>query len=163
MSSRRSRRRAARLAAAALALAIAAAAAEAAALARMWGCCFKLSIVATGSMEPAVPRYSLVLVEREYPGWIPVGEVVLYRFESTREYVLHRLVNATLWDGLVTRGDAVQGRGEPIPRESVWGRLVWGLPRAALPALRVAGDPGAVFIVSLFIAAVIAGALVGRR
>jgi len=66
---------------------------------------FNFVVPLTDSMEPAVPRYSLVLTA---PPWLVepgVGDVVLYRLELAGTYlVLHRVVGATE-RGFVTKGD----------------------------------------------------------
>lgn len=85
---------------------------------------FAFVVVLTGSMEPAVPKGSLVVIAR-FGGW-RVGDVVLYRAGGA--LVLHRIIEEG--DGVFrTKGDASQSR-DPwlVPSEAVIGKAVFSIP-----------------------------------
>lgn len=67
--------------------------------------------VVSGSMDPAIPVHSVVLVQPAAPENIQPGEIVAYRSGSS--VVIHRLVENHIVEGeLVTKGDA---NAEPDP------------------------------------------------
>jgi signal peptidase len=84
-----------------------------------------LYAVVSGSMEPDIPRGSLVVVEAVPP---MLGEAAAYRIEvDGRSYVLiHRVVG--MGDGQYTfKGDAVEGP-ETVPASNVIGRVALAIP-----------------------------------
>jgi len=89
----------------------------------------RLTVPLTDSMEPTIPKGSLVLV---VPTWLvkpKVGDVALYRIRITNEYlVLHRVVGATQ-KGLLTKGDNRAFR-DPwvVEKEDVIGVAVLSIP-----------------------------------
>lgn len=67
--------------------------------------------VVSGSMDPAIPVHSVVLVQPAAPEELQPGEIVAYRSGSS--VVIHRLVENHIVEGeLVTKGDA---NAEPDP------------------------------------------------
>lgn len=67
--------------------------------------------VVSGSMDPAIPVHSVVLVQPAAPEELQPGEIVAYRSGSS--VVIHRLVENRIVEGeLVTKGDA---NAEPDP------------------------------------------------
>lgn len=67
--------------------------------------------VVSGSMAPAIPVHSVVLVQPAAPEKLQPGEIVAYRSGSS--VVIHRLVENHIVEGeLVTKGDA---NAEPDP------------------------------------------------
>jgi signal peptidase I len=81
--------------------------------------------VVSGSMEPYIPRGSLVVVEASPPG---LGDVGAYRLEEGgKTYVIvHRVVG--LGDGFyVFKGDAVDGV-EQVSMDMVIGSVVLAIP-----------------------------------
>jgi signal peptidase I len=84
-----------------------------------------LYTVVSGSMEPYVPRGSLVVVIPDHPG---LGDVGAYRLEEGgKTYVIvHRVVG--LGDGFyVFKGDAVEGV-EQVSMDRVIGRVAVAIP-----------------------------------
>ncbi len=84
--------------------------------------------VISGSMNPAIPVNSVVLVQSAAPEDIQPGEVVAY--QSGDSVVVHRLVENHIVEGeLVTKGDA---NAEPDPLKvdygSVLGTVKWHIP-----------------------------------
>jgi len=85
---------------------------------------FALVIVLTGSMEPAVPRGSLVVVAK-FGDW-QIGDIILYRAFNT--LILHRVIEEK--NGVFrTKGDAAQS-WDPwlVPREAIIGKAVLIIP-----------------------------------
>jgi len=85
--------------------------------------CFRIGIVRSGSMEPALMTDDLVIVRRF--GGLETGDIVVY--ESQGQKIVHRIVSM---DGnkIVTKGDANNTADDPIDirqvRGAVVGRLV---------------------------------------
>lgn len=85
---------------------------------------FVMVAVLTSSMEPTVPRGSLVLVAKT--SICQVGDIVLYR--AFNILVLHRVIEER--DGMIkTKGDAAQSP-DPwlVPREAIIGRAILIIP-----------------------------------
>ncbi len=86
---------------------------------------FDVYVVVTGSMEPYVPRGSIVVVRKVYsPGEVGLGDVVAYRVGDYK--ILHRVVGFAD-EGVVAKGDAV-ANPELVEWERVEGVLVFGIP-----------------------------------
>lgn len=95
--------------------------------------------VATGSMEPSIPRGSIVVIYRN-PVDISVGDVVAYRYpQSPNILLLHRVVwvNGT---HVYVKGDAVD-TVEMVNRENVLGVYLWGIPSVMLVVSYLLSDP----------------------
>lgn len=95
-----------------------------------------LYYVATGSMEPSVPRGSLVLAVPD--GEVSVGDLVVYRLD--RYILLHRVVEVGP-DGITVTADASPDYSEIVARERIVGRVILAVPLlgflAMFPALAV--------------------------
>lgn len=85
---------------------------------------YGLSVVLSGSMEPALSVDDLVIV-RESASYAP-GEVVVY--QSGDILVIHRIVDID-GDTLITRGDANSIADDPVSISAVKGKLVGVIPR----------------------------------
>jgi signal peptidase len=108
--------------------------------------------VVSGSMEPYIPRGSLVVVEASPPG---LGDVGAYRLEAGgRVYVLvHRVVG--VGDGFyVFKGDAVDGV-ERVSAGDVLGRAVLTIPYIGY--IYLAGLANPLIIALLAISALLPG------
>lgn len=103
--------------------------------------------VVSGSMDPAIPVHSVVLVQLAAPEELQPGEIVAYRSGSS--VVIHRLVENHIVEGeLVTKGDA---NAEPDPLKVEYAgvlgtvtahipfhrHLCWGSQHAARQAVRL--------------------------
>lgn len=76
---------------------------------------FHSYIVASGSMEPAIPTGSVLFTKNVDPEKIDVGEVITYRKDTGREKITHRVIQKNMTqNGPVfrTKGDA---NDEPDP------------------------------------------------
>lgn len=85
---------------------------------------YGLSVVLSGSMEPALSVDDLVIV-RESASYAP-GEIVVY--QSGDILVIHRIVDID-GDTLITRGDANSIADDPVSISAVKGKLVGVIPR----------------------------------
>lgn len=98
---------------------------------------FRLAVVLTDSMEPTVPKWSLVVAA---PTWLReprAGDVALYRLKLERGewLVVHRVVGATE-EGYCTKGDNRQFTDPWVVRkEDVVGTLILSIPFIGFPLL----------------------------
>lgn len=90
--------------------------------------------VLTGSMHPAIPRGSLVIIHRTDPAALKIGDIITYKsLQNNNVTITHRIVAKTTKNGapyLITKGDANPG---PDP-EFVAGRVV-GKVETHIPVL----------------------------
>jgi signal peptidase len=124
----------------------------------IWSHVTTLVVVAGGSMEPVVPRGSLIQPRLIAPAAIAVGDVVTVRVDSG-VLVTHRVVRIVgLPAGrhLELRGDA-NDHPDPvlIPAGRVVGRVDYVVPGAGYVLSMLASWTGVVAIVALFAAALI--------
>lgn len=89
--------------------------------------------VLTGSMEPAYPPGTLVIVRPVAQEEIRIGDVITYQLESGRpEVVTHRVVGITMTDqgqALVTKGDNNPSADpNPVLPVQVRGEVWYGIP-----------------------------------
>lgn len=84
--------------------------------------------VVSGSMEPELPIGSAVFVKSAEPSEITEGEVIAY--EAGETVIVHRVMtNRTSLGEFVTKGDANASEDlDPVPYESVVGRMVLHVP-----------------------------------
>jgi len=107
-----------------------------------------LYTVVSGSMEPYVPRGSLVVVIPEHPG---LGDVGAYKLEEGgKTYVIvHRVVG--LGEGFyVFKGDAVDGV-DHVPADRVIGRVAVAIPYVGY--VYMAGFANPLLVLLIFLAA----------
>lgn len=92
---------------------------------------FRLFVVSSGSMSPAVTTGSLAVVRRS--GAYGVGDVITFREPVGSGYITHRIVEVTREGGavfFVTKGDANESPDlEPVIPDMVDGRVVFHVPR----------------------------------
>lgn len=90
--------------------------------------------VATGSMTPAIPQGSLVIIHHTNPHTLRVGDVVTYIDPyNTKETITHRIVTVTHNGSIIafiTKGDANQTPDKEILGGNVVGVVVYHAPRA---------------------------------
>ena len=109
--------------------------------------------VVSGSMDPAIPVHSVVLVQPAAPENIQPGEIVAYRSGSS--VVIHRLVKNHIVEGeLVTKGDA---NAEPDPLKvgyaDVLGTVTAHLPFIGIYAGALNTLPGKLYAFGFIVAA----------
>ncbi len=101
---------------------------------------FKLYVIVTGSMEPSIPRGSIVLVESintslgESPA---IGDIVAYRNPNIPNLVFaHRLIDIMENGSYILKGDAVNTSEVVNPRYII-GIVVAGIPGGIYLALSI--------------------------
>lgn len=92
----------------------------------------KLLTVQTGSMAPAIPPGSAVLVQRVPESAINVGDVLTYIHpENAQQTITHRFIGYQYEDGdklLTLKGDANDSADAPVASASVVGKVTHTLP-----------------------------------
>lgn len=109
--------------------------------------------VVSGSMDPAIPVHSVVLVQPAAPEELQPGEIVAYRSGSS--VVIHRLVENHIVEGeLVTKGDA---NAEPDPLKveyaGVLGTVTVHIPFIGIYAGALNTLPGKLYAFGFIVAA----------
>ena len=109
--------------------------------------------VVSGSMDPAIPVHSVVLVQPAAPEELQPGEIVAYRGGSS--VVIHRLVENHIVEGeLVTKGDA---NAEPDPLKveyaGVLGTVTAHIPFIGIYAGALNTLPGKLYAFGFIVAA----------
>lgn len=109
--------------------------------------------VVSGSMDPAIPVHSVVLVQPAAPEELQPGEIVAYRSGSS--VVIHRLVDNHIVEGeLVTKGDA---NAEPDPLKveyaGVLGTVTAHIPFIGIYAGALNTLPGKLYAFGFIVAA----------
>lgn len=109
--------------------------------------------VVSGSMNPAIPVHSVVLVQPAAPEELQPGEIVAYRSGSS--VVIHRLVENHIVEGeLVTKGDA---NAEPDPLKveyaGVLGTVTAHIPFIGIYAGALNTLPGKLYAFGFIVAA----------
>jgi signal peptidase len=93
---------------------------------------FQAKSVATGSMRPAIPPGSLVIIHRVSHKQLNVGDVITYqKSPGSTVTITHRVIAKITKRGvpyLVTKGDANPVADTPIPGGAVVGKVVWHAP-----------------------------------
>jgi signal peptidase I len=136
-----------------------------------WLAGWRLDIVGTPSMAPAVPAGSLAVVVPVGIAQVRVGDVIAFRdADNERIRVLHRVVRVSDRREaggdvyLYTRGDANRSRDRLyVGRERLLGRLQWSLPRAGGVLWRLRTPVGPVVFVAFPALVMVARRLRVRR
>ncbi len=93
---------------------------------------YRLYVVLTGSMEPAVPAGSLAVVGANDPANLKFGDVVTYRNFDSGKIITHRIVSIDNTDGslqFTTRGDANDTDDfTPVMPADIIGKVVFSIP-----------------------------------
>ncbi len=93
---------------------------------------WRLCAVQSGSMEPAIPTYSMCLVNTHVSyDDLQVGDVVVYWRESDNKRIVHRII-AIGENGAVTKGDANQHHdGISVTESNLYAKYVGHVPYVA--------------------------------
>lgn len=90
--------------------------------------------VATGSMSPAVPAGSLIIIHNDPLTQLKIGDIVTYKNpQNLSQTITHRVVeqkNQGNIPGFVTKGDANATPDRPIVGGHIVGRVIWSVPSA---------------------------------
>ncbi len=122
-------------------------------------------VVQGGSMQPAIPYGSAVIVTPVGPGELRSGDVVSLRVGERRLVFTHRIIRLVprddgLW--LETRGDANTDPDPAlVPASAVIGRLAATIPVAGYAVALLGSVSGIAFVVALACALLMGGGLLG--
>ncbi len=94
---------------------------------------WKALSIPTGSMRPAIPPGSAVLVHKVSPQSLKVGDVITYRDPlDARKTISHRIIDAYMINGkipaFITKGDANKLPDQTITEGLVEGKVIWHVP-----------------------------------
>lgn len=105
-------------------------------------------VVLSGSMEPACPVGSLVVVHPEDPDLLQEGDVITFQTED--KVITHR-IHAILPQGFQTKSDANEfPDGNPVAKEQVIGSLAFCIPRLGYGVSFLASKPGMLVCLAVF-------------
>ena len=83
--------------------------------------------VFTGSMEPAIPVGSIVVIKPVDPESLKEGDIICFKLSEPTS-ITHRIVNITN-EGFITKGDANEDPDQWIvKRENVIGKAIFTIP-----------------------------------
>ena len=119
------------------------------------GQCF---VVVSGSMEPEIPKGSLVYVKSTNPEKIQSDDVIaFYGGRDANAIITHRVVeNRIIMGEFITKGDANQTNDmNPVRYENLIGRVEWSVPQVGMAAQLLTGTQGKIAAGSLIGFAVI--------
>ena len=84
--------------------------------------------VYTGSMEPAIPVGSVVVIKPANPETLQTGDIICFKLPEPATTVTHRIFNITS-EGFITKGDANEDPDQWIVRkENVIGKVIAVIP-----------------------------------
>lgn len=85
--------------------------------------------VFTGSMEPAIPVGSIVVIKPANPKTLKVGDIICFKIKSeSATTVTHRIINITS-EGFRTKGDANEDPDQWIvKKQNVIGKAIFTIP-----------------------------------
>ncbi len=120
-----------------------------------------LQVVLSGSMEPALPVGSAILVRPVDPQAVSAGDIITYRQQGSPSFVTHRVVEVERQGpalGFRTKGDANEDPDSyTVPAENVEGRVWVDIPYLGYVAQHVRGSWGFLLLVGVPGAIIIAG------
>lgn len=105
-----------------------------------------VSVVLSGSMEPALSVSDLVILRRA--GSVQTGDIVVY--QSGGMLIIHRVISVTE-DAIITQGDANPVPDDPIPPEAVKGVAVCSVPKIGAVIWALKKPPVAICLIVLLI------------
>ena len=105
---------------------------------------YGLSVVLSGSMEPALSVNDLVVVQAADS--YEIGDIVVY--QSGRSLIIHRIVDIE-GEVCTPKGDANNTADEPIPLTAVKGRAIRTIPWLGLPVRLLQTTVGKIVIIAL--------------
>jgi signal peptidase len=83
--------------------------------------------VYTGSMEPAIPVGSVVVIKPVDPNTLQINDIICFRL-SEPPSITHRIANITS-EGFLTKGDANEDPDQwTVKKESVIGKVIFTIP-----------------------------------
>jgi len=128
---------------------------------------WRLEAVESGSMEPAFPVGSLVVVVPVEPSEVSVGMPLAFDPDDGRPLVTHRVVDVVEGPGGLafrTRGDAnATNDPAPVPARAVRGRAAWAVPQLGRLVNWLAWPRGFIALVAVPGLLLVAGEVRDRR
>ncbi|MDO4990557.1 MAG: signal peptidase I, partial [Eubacteriales bacterium] len=123
---------------------------------------FEVYNVISGSMEPALPEGSLVLVRPVESEDVEIGDIIA--FDSNGSVVTHRVVaNRTFEGKFVTKGDANEEEDiNDTPYDQVIGRVEKHVPRLGAVMSMIASPLGKIYLFAFLLCGVLFNVLAGR-
>ena len=83
--------------------------------------------VFTGSMEPAIPVGSVVLIKPVDPETLKIGDIICFQFSEPKS-ITHRIVSITN-EGFITKGEANEDPDQwTVKKENVIGKVEMTIP-----------------------------------
>lgn len=83
--------------------------------------------VYTGSMEPAIPVGSVVVIKPVDPETLKIGDIICFQLSQPTS-ITHRIINITT-EGFITKGDANEDPDQwTVKKENVIGKVVLTIP-----------------------------------
>lgn len=135
---------------------------------RFFGC--DIYAVISGSMEPAIPTGSLVLVKEEEDASIEVDDVIAYYSDSDNGAIItHRVVDNQVISGqFITKGDANPSNDPtPVDYERYIGKVIFSVKYLGYIASFLDQTAGKIAVVSIVLIAVLLNilgdTLIGKR
>jgi signal peptidase len=84
--------------------------------------------VYTGSMEPAIPVGSVVVIKPVDPESLREGDIICFELSGPTTTITHRIINITE-EGFITKGDANEDPDQWIVRrENIVGKALFTIP-----------------------------------
>ncbi|XCP85592.1 signal peptidase I [Roseburia hominis] len=120
--------------------------------------------VISGSMEPALPIGSLVLVKPQDAAKVQEGDIIaFYSATDTGAIITHRVVENQVAAGrLVTKGDANEDKDiNPVEYDQFLGKVMFSVPFLGMILQGAASTSGKVAAVCLIIIAVLLHSIAG--
>lgn len=117
----------------------------------------KMYVVDSGSMEPAIPINSLIIVRRVDPLNIMEGDVITFSIGLEKISVTHRVVEVVGHNQrFVTKGDANNLEDNSLVKgEEVIGKVVFRIPLLGYALRFLSSTPGIVFMLSMVVLSVV--------
>jgi signal peptidase len=83
--------------------------------------------VYTGSMEPAIPVGSVVVIKPVDPETLKIGDIICFQLSEPTS-ITHRIINITD-EGFITKGDANEDPDQwTVKKENVIGKAIFTIP-----------------------------------
>lgn len=83
--------------------------------------------VYTGSMEPAIPVGSVVVIKPVDPETLKIGDIICFQLSQPTS-ITHRIINITD-EGFITKGDANEDPDQwTVRKENVIGKVIFTIP-----------------------------------
>ena len=114
--------------------------------------------VISGSMEPAIPIGSIVIVEKTQPSEVEEGDVIaFYGGPNSSAIITHRVIENRIVTGeFITKGDANQDKDmNPIAYNDLIGRVSFSLPIFGAIAQLLTSSIGKIIAAGVIVVAIL--------